>query len=430
MASLPGPSIKAGVWCDARSIAMAGSYTAVARGYDAIGLCPGNLGLSDRPWLRVQLFAIGSALDNNTFSISDYEKYNGANLSESDRQYILSMIPDEGLQFRGNVTASTLSLSRGPLVLATTVEASAAGSLSRDVVDLAFFGNGMGETIDTDLADGEAFVHADFNLAYGYNIGKYDWGELAVGVNCKYIRGITYMNVSRAEATATTSMSGIDADGSILIRTARGGSGLGLDVGIASLFGEKWTFSAGVRNLVSFINWNVDTEFSEYIFTVDSFSAETADDSTTIQSSEIDRDVKSFVSTLVPELNLGAARQAGDFLLAADLKFRLRATPGADYDPELSTGCEYSRISFMPLRAGISIGGFHGMSLGLGLGFRFSSFNLDLAWASSGTMLPSMGNGFILAVSSYLDFSGNKEDEDQRVPDTDRRKESWGPRGI
>ena len=133
-------------WNDAVSIGMAGSYTAVARGYDAIGFNPANLGLSNQPGTQLQLFALGSTLINNSFSMGDYEQYNGAYLSESDKREILSKIPSGGLEFTGNTAASALSFARGPIAFSATVEAAGQGSLSRDVVDLAFFGNRIGET--------------------------------------------------------------------------------------------------------------------------------------------------------------------------------------------------------------------------------------------------------------------------------------------
>ena len=104
------------------------------------------------------------------------------------------------------------------------------------------------------------------------------------------------------------------------------------------------------------------------------------------------------------ELNLGAAYTIGKVLRASDLKFGLKDKAGVSTTPEISVGSEFHQFSFMPLRAGVSFGGVHGTSLGLGGGFRLSSFFIDLAWASSGTLLPSFGRGLSLAVSSGLRF--------------------------
>lgn len=392
-------------WNDARSISMAGSYTAVARGYDAIGFNPANLGLSDRPTgTHLQFFAFGSTLNNNSFSMGDYKNYNGAYLSEADKRDILSKIPSEGLEFRGHTAASALSLSFGALAISATVEAAGSGNLSKDIVDLALNGNKLGQTVDVESADAEGIAHADINFAYGRNIKRFKWGELSAGVNLKYIRGIACFDVTESNGSATTKSDGIDADGSVVVRSATGGSGFGLDLGMAAIYNEDWVFSAGIKNLASSISWNDGTKETVYEFEVVDLTAENADDDETIVSDEIERDISSFSMSLAPQINLGASRTIGKFLLASDLKLGLKNRGGVSTTPELSVGTEFHQFDFLPLRAGVAMGGLHGVSLALGSGINLSSFYLDVAWASSGTLAPSVGKGFSLAFSSGIRF--------------------------
>ena len=391
-------------WDNARSIGMAGSYTAVARGYDAIAFNPANLALSDSRGTALQIFGIGTMINNNSFSKGDYNKYNGLYLSESDKNDILAKIPEGGLEFKGNSAASMLSFSSGPFAVSATVEAGGRGNLSKDVVELAFFGNNIGETITIDDADAEGIAHVDINFAYGRKVKNYRWGELTAGVNLKYIRGLAYFKVSDAVANATTNADGIDSDGSVSIKSSTGGSGFGLDVGAAATYKENWVFSAGIKNLLSSINWSKDTKETEYFYDMTSFTVETADDDSTVISDDVEREISSFSASLAPQINLGAKHEIGKFLLASDLKLGLAKKAGVTTTPELSFGAEYSYLAFLPVRAGLSFGGLHGSSLGLGGGIRLSSFFVDIAWASSGTILPSFGRGLSLAVSSGLRF--------------------------
>jgi hypothetical protein len=391
-------------WNDARSIAMAGSYTAIARGYEAIGFNPANIGLSDRPNRQVQLFALGSTLNNNSFSMGDYEKYNGNYLSESDKRDILSMIPSDGLEFVGNASASALSFAYGALAFSSTFEAAGRGAITKDVIDLAFYGNRIGETVTVDDSEAEALAHVDLNIAYGRKIKSYDWGEIAAGVNLKYIHGLGYANIGSSRASATTGVDGIDADGSVVIRSATGGSGFGLDIGAAALCRDTWVFSAGIRNLISSVEWSRNTRETEYTLDVVSFTAETADEDSTVVSDEIERSIGSFSESLGPQANLGASRVVGKFLLASDLKLGLADKAGVSTAPEISAGAEFHQFRFLPLRAGVSAGGIRGISLALGCGLSISSFHMDLAWASTGTLLPSFGKGISIAVSSGLRF--------------------------
>jgi len=394
----------AGSYNDARSIAMAGSYTAIARGYETIGLNPANLALSDRPNTSIGIFGVGSLINNNAFSKGDYDKYNGSHLSEQDKQDILDKIPADGLEFKGNTGASALSLSYGPFGFSTTLEAGGRGTLSKDVVDLAFFGNKVGETINVDNSDGEGIAHVDFNLSYGRKIKSYDWGNVTAGLTVKYIRGLAVFEITQADAQATTGYDGVNADGSMTVRSSTGGSGYGIDIGAAANYGKDWVFSLGIKNLASSISWNNETKQTDYYFDVVGFTVQTADEDTTVVSDEIEHSIGSYSTTLAPEVSLGASTNYGKFLVASDLKLGLKDSFGTTTTPELSVGTEYSALSYLPLRAGLSLGGIHGSSLALGGGVRIASFSFDVAWASSGTVLPKFGNGMSFAVSSGLKF--------------------------
>lgn len=404
LAILMSDGAAASGWDDARSIAMAGSYTAIARGYDAVGFNPANLALSDRPGTTVQFFGIGSMINNNAFSVGDYKRFNGAYLTKSDKREILDKIPDSGLEFKGNSGASLLSFSYRSFAVSTTAEASGTGNISKDVVDLAFFGNKIGETIDVSEADAEGVIHADINFAYARQVKSFQWGDVTAGLNFKYIRGFASFEVTEASANATTYEDGIDGDGRVVVRTATGGSGFGLDLGTAAKYSNDWTFSLGIKNLISRINWTEETEENEYTYNLISLTAENADDDSTVVSDEIERSIGSFSTSLAPQLNLGASYEKGDFLFASDVKFGLAKRAGVTTTPELSFGTEYTGMGFLPLRGGFAFGGLHGASLGLGSGLKFSSFFIDFAWASSGTLLPTLGRGGALAISSGLKF--------------------------
>jgi hypothetical protein len=391
-------------WDNARSIAMAGSYTAVARGYEAIRINPANLGLSEGSGNSLQIFGIGSVINNNAFSMGDYSRYNGAYLTDSDKRDILSKIPDDGLRFRGNSAASALSFSIGKLAISTSVEASGSGELSKDIVELAFFGNKIGQTVDISDSDGEALAHIDLNVGYGRKVMSYPWGDVTAGVNVKYMYGLAYFDVKDVEASAVTQADGIDSDGRVTVRSAKGGSGFGVDIGGAATYLGDWVFSAGIRNFISTISWSRDAEEKVYTYRVESLTAETADADSTVVSDETTRDIGSFSTSLAPQLNLGAAHEIGKFLIASDIKFGLRDKAGVSTTPEISVGTECHYINFLPVRAGIGLGGINGASLGLGAGLRLSAFSFDFAWASSGTVTPTMGKGGSLAISSGLQF--------------------------
>ena len=82
-----------------RAMGIAGAYGAMARGAESIYWNPANLALSDGPRLSLPGLGMSFILENNSISISDYNKYNGDFISDSDKSDILNDIDAGGLKF-------------------------------------------------------------------------------------------------------------------------------------------------------------------------------------------------------------------------------------------------------------------------------------------------------------------------------------------
>ena len=109
----------------ARSAAMGGAYTALAKGVDAVKFNPANLGLSDYRTFGIEIASLGASITNNSFTLSDYNRYTGATLSTSDKQELLGKIPKEGLSVDADVRASALSVALGNMSLSVSGVAAA-----------------------------------------------------------------------------------------------------------------------------------------------------------------------------------------------------------------------------------------------------------------------------------------------------------------
>ena len=59
----------------ARSAAMGGAFTALAKGVEASRYNPANLGLTDYRQNGLELISIGASINNNSFSLADYNNY-------------------------------------------------------------------------------------------------------------------------------------------------------------------------------------------------------------------------------------------------------------------------------------------------------------------------------------------------------------------
>ncbi len=399
----PHPA-QAAQFVNARSLAMANSFTSLARNYQTIGVNPANLALSGNSGFSLELASAGAELFNNSFSLSDYNSYNGAYLSQADKDDILAKIPSGGLEGNGGAGASALSFSRGSFAFGVTGEGGAQACLDKQVMELIFNGNTIGDSVDVSNAYGTGVAHADLNLSYGAKLMTTAWGQINWGINLKYIRGFAYMNVEESKGYVATRLDGISSEGAIQVKTSEGGSGFGMDLGFSAEYKNSWIFSLAVTDMISSISWNKNNELNTYIFTWNSLSLENSDDDSTITSDEIEETIGSFSSSLAPQLSMGASRNYKSLLLSFDYRQGFKNLGNVSTTPEIALGCEARFINSLPLRAGISLGGVDGKAAAVGLGLQLKPFFLDFAYMASGSIIPAGGKGIGLAVSSGLIF--------------------------
>jgi hypothetical protein len=385
---------------NARSVAMGGAYTALARGIEAPSWNPANLGLSGDKKYRFNLISVGLGLHNNSFSKKQYDLYNGKYLTSEDKQEILASIPSQGLRADFDTEVQAVGISFGAFAFTATGLAASDFTLSKDIADLILNGNELDRVYNVGATNGEGWGIASFGISTAFPISMAIFPEFAVGVSIKYLRGFGYGKVKEAASTFFTDIEGIHGTGRVVLDRARGGSGLAADIGAAARLNQNWTISAGVSNLYNFINWNKETKRFTYVFTADSLTLqqieETDIDSVFIDSEET-TDIEPFSSRLPAELRLGIARTTKRFTLAVDFIQGLRKAPGVSTDPKIAVGTELRLIHFLPLRGGVSIGGKRGFTSSAGFAFDFSIFSWDFAISNSGGMFSGKGLGVAFA---------------------------------
>ena len=213
------------VHSSARSAAMGGAFTGLAKGVNAARYNPANLGLDGYRQYGLEFASLGVSLTNNAFTLSDYNKYTGAVLSTADKQDILDQIPIEGLNIDADIKASALSLALGSFVLSVNGVGAADISLSREIVDLILNGNTYADTLDITGSYSNGLSYASASLSYGLPLYSAGTRQLAIGFTASYLRGIAIEEVVSLEGLATTFVSGFQGHGEAIIRTAAGGSG-------------------------------------------------------------------------------------------------------------------------------------------------------------------------------------------------------------
>lgn len=389
---------------NARAMGMAGAYISLARGHDCSSFNPANLGLDGGQRNGLQLFGLGAAVSNNSFSLDDYNRYTGASLSEQDKNELLDKIPAEGLKVSADAEATACGLSLGNMAISLSAIGAAEINLGRTAMELLLKGNTMADTIDLDGMYGDGFGLASVNFSYGQRLYKNYDRQLAVGGTFHYLRGLGYEEVMELNGHAATLMSGYSGAGSLTSRTATGGSGYAVDFGAALKVSKSYTIGVTAYNLYSHIRWDQDTKEHRYSFAFDTLVLAMMDGDSLITSEDTTVAISPFTSKLPSLIRVGLAHTTGRLLWAVDWEQGFKRGAGTSANPRVSAGGEYRLSRFLPLRAGMAVGGKTGTTYAAGLGLDFALVYFDFGAANYNAVNGASGKGLTLGIQSGIRF--------------------------
>jgi hypothetical protein len=182
-------------------------------------------------------------------------------------------------------------------------------------------------------------------------------------------------------------------------RKAEGGSGFSFDLGVAGVVKDRLTLSLALKNVFGSISWNHNTEAIFLSFEADSIKLDNLEDIDP-NTSDTTYAIDAFKTRIPFVLHLGTSYLLKDnLLLSLDLEQAFSNRLGYTDQAELALGVQYSPISQIPLRAGMSFGGKWGYRFGMGFGLHFGFFNLDLAYSMHRALWPTYSRGFSTAVN-------------------------------
>ena len=137
---------------------MAGAYSAIARGEESAHFNPANLGLSGGPIFSLSFLSLGLGLANNSFTVSDYNRYNGSYLSDKKKKTILGKIPSSGLSLDSRAKFGLLSLSYRNYAFFIEGSGTSKITLPRDPFELILYGNELNRAYIIGDVDGEVWA--------------------------------------------------------------------------------------------------------------------------------------------------------------------------------------------------------------------------------------------------------------------------------
>ncbi len=388
----------------ARSLGLGGCYTTLASGVEAPFWNPANLGFPQNPRFSFNLFSLGTRLGNNSFSLKDYNHYNGKFLTQSDKDKILNSIPSDGFDLNLDLEASFPGLSYRQFAVTTQVSGISTFSVPKTPFELLLFGNKLNENVILDQANSEACAYLSLVFSHGRKVIKIKNKEIYAGINLKWIKGIGYQKTIKAEGNFITRETEIEGEASFVSREALGGEGYGLDFGWATFLNEKYTLGLFILNPFNQIKWNKNAKERGYEIAVNSLTLENFDEDSVKKEENFERDLGSFVTHLPTVINLGLSRKTSELILIFNWKQGFKNCAGSSKTPELSFGTEYYLLSWLPLRCGVALGGREGFSFATGMGIDLGSSHLDFGISTPKGILPSGGKGISFALNCWFEI--------------------------
>jgi hypothetical protein len=395
--------VSAEAFLSARALALAGSPVADPVGLESVAINPAGVH-RHRSRLQLDVLGVSTQVHNNSFTVGDYNRYSGAFLDDSDKEYILDKVPAGGLTVDAQAGAQALSFMASPVAVTFTSSAAAEGNISRDALELLLYGNATLDTVSLTGTEAESYVTAAVGVSYAQPVASMMGGTLTAGATLRYVKGFWIEEVSESQGQLITAAYGIDGDAYLAARTASGGRGVSADLGFMLDLIGGWTLGASVTNLLGTVNWSGNPEGHLISFAVDSLSVLNADDDDLVTSNDSTFAIESFSTRLPTVMRLGASRQTGKVTWMGQWEQGLNQVTGGTTSPRLSGGLEWWATGTFPLRAGLTAGGGGGIGASGGSGIHAGFFYLDIGFGLASGPVWGKAKGFELALNTGLRF--------------------------
>jgi hypothetical protein len=173
----------------------------------------------------------------------------------------------------------------------------------------------------------------------------------------------------------------------------RAGGGFGFDVGLAMQLSNGFSFHGTLLNISPGITWNRSTYALRVTASADSLSigdfievgSQEAADIDSLTTHDLSFEPIGAFRTAVPLiLRLGGTFRYGRLAVNTELEQALTRAWGYNLAPRLGIGLEFRPLGFLPIRAGMTLGGRFGSAGAVGIGLDFRAVVLDLAVGNTG----------------------------------------------
>lgn len=444
MVTGPVPSLAQGNYSTAQ-YSMAGGRGTLPNDIDAALVNPALLAMPGRRSFSFRFLTGTVHIDQNVISKARWNSWQGAFIDNNEKKQFLDSMGDFA-RVTAMTEASTLGIQIGSFALGAYHIIDVEARLPKDLFDLVLNGNQFNRTYNF----GDFGVNSEsvsvIHSSYGFQIPLYaetyipmttiPLRQLYAGVGLKYYMGHQYARIEDGLVDLTFTESGIYGNAFYSYRSAGlpgglvdddsddpevvadstysgiAGRGFGIDLGIAGVINDQVSFHVGLLNLSPGISWNKSTYRILLTASADTIGlgtmwelddeAEQADlDSLTTSESDVTR-IGSFRTPVPVLLRMGSTLRYKKATFNIEIEQALTRGMGYNLMPRLGLGVEWRPLSMFPLRAGLSLGGRHGLIGAIGFGLDLRALVWDFGIANTG-LTPGGTRG--IGVSTGLKIS-------------------------
>ena len=387
----------------------------------------------------LQLGGIDLGLGNNYLSMAAMNALSGDTLDSDEKTTIINRFKSRGgftFDLFGQLATPGLNYASGNMVLTSNILYMSSYSLPAGMARLMLEGNANNPDIDMTLGLEIMSVH---ELGFSFAV---PFESYAVGFTLKYLQGLFYMGIDPDSSSANfiTTPRAVYGSGSYYLRQGFGGSGYGLDIGIATKEFNGMRFGVSLINAVGTIGWNKPSFIKDmidyplkwdgeqlsdsvavlYTYQIDSLIADNLSSSTIFTSSSkvvknLDENgkVKQFNIRYPAILRFGLSYKKNDLLISSDLITGFENRLYANSRWRWAIGVESYRFPSMPLRMGFAWEGMDRTELGLGVGFHGGPIMIDFGFSFRNGMWIHSMKGLNLSLGfTMTSFKGRKNKKD------------------
>lgn len=377
---------------------LGGSFTAIARGYEAVAWNPANLAMPGRPFFSIGLAIAGGSLGLDPVDFRALHGFSGQVVDSATRISWINQARLSGGQhgrLDGGVTP--IAFSVGPVGFQFGSTAYTNATLSPDAWEAMLFGNAgnnneqpknldlTGTSIRGGVTSAAAMSFAlpiPINLTNGVLANE----KAAMGVTAKYVMGHavfiaqdvgSVIGSSDLEIAFPVILPDSNYNGTL-------GNGVGADLALA-WSGGAWRVGLLAENVFNTFAWDTTVLASVSgvgLYSTSSSGAE-PDFEEQLPFGAAPAELRQLVTSqrYMPSFTLGAAfRLTNSLLITADMKTSTGGEEAIIAGPKsrIGVGAEWRLLSFLPLRAGVA-SVTDGWQAAAGVGLRLLGYEMGLS---------------------------------------------------